>query len=209
VRPLPFTGDKDEQSITRKHFIRRHPQIENLFSIVGGKLTTYRSLAEQAVDLIFQKLQKTATECTTDRVPLPGAETPDFETFSRDFTQRCELPEKTCDHLLRVYGTRSANILKLIGEHPSLTEVFDSETGAVAAEVVFAFEHELARTLSDCLLRRTMVGLNSTCGIDAIEAAAGIVRQYLNWPAERVEQQITAYRKQISRGFSRINSNPK
>ena len=56
VRPLAFTGDRDEQSITRRHFIRAHPELQGLFSIVGGKLTTYRSLAEQTVDLVLRKL---------------------------------------------------------------------------------------------------------------------------------------------------------
>jgi glycerol-3-phosphate dehydrogenase len=65
VRPLPVTRDKDEQSITRRHFIREHPQLPNLLSIVGGKLTTYRSLAEECVDLIFQKLGKDAPPCRT------------------------------------------------------------------------------------------------------------------------------------------------
>jgi len=65
VRPLPVTGEKDEQSITRRHFIRQHPQLPNLLSIVGGKLTTYRSLAEECVDLIFQKLGKHSPPCRT------------------------------------------------------------------------------------------------------------------------------------------------
>lgn len=65
VRPLPVTGDKDEQSITRRHFIRQHPRLPNLLSIVGGKLTTYRSLAEECVDLIFKKLGKDSPPCRT------------------------------------------------------------------------------------------------------------------------------------------------
>ncbi len=65
VRPLPVTGDKDEQSITRRHFIREHPQLPNLLSIVGGKLTTYRSLAEECVDLVFRKLGKDSPPCRT------------------------------------------------------------------------------------------------------------------------------------------------
>jgi glycerol-3-phosphate dehydrogenase len=65
VRPLPVTSEKDEQSITRKHFIREHPALPNLLSIVGGKLTTYRSLAEECVDLIFQKLGKDSPPCRT------------------------------------------------------------------------------------------------------------------------------------------------
>jgi len=65
VRPLPITGDKEEQSITRRHFIREHPRLPNLLSIVGGKLTTYRSLSEECVDLIFQKLGTQPPPCRT------------------------------------------------------------------------------------------------------------------------------------------------
>lgn len=65
VRPLPATGDKDEQSITRRHFIREHPRLPNLLSIVGGKLTTYRSLGEECVDLIFRKLGRDSPPCRT------------------------------------------------------------------------------------------------------------------------------------------------
>ena len=57
VRPLPFTGEK-ESRITRRHFIRQHSQFASLLSIVGGKLTTYRSLAEEAVDLSFRKMNR-------------------------------------------------------------------------------------------------------------------------------------------------------
>jgi len=226
VRPLPSVNEKDEQSITRKHFIRRHPHIDNLFSIVGGKLTTYRSLAEQTVDLIAKNLRRTrerghagtpagqprwgarlarnergSLKCTTDRERLPGAATPDFEAFSKDFKQRCGLPEPISNRLLRIYGTRSSSILNLIGEDPSLAEVFDSETSAIAAEVIFAFKHELAQTLSDCLLRRTMVGLNSTLGLNAVEAAAQIAQRGLGWSEERATQEIARYQKEVSRRF--------
>jgi glycerol-3-phosphate dehydrogenase len=70
VRPLPRTSDKEEQSITRRHFIREHPRIRNLLSIVGGKLTTYRSLAEECVDLVFRKLGKHPPPCDTAKKSL-------------------------------------------------------------------------------------------------------------------------------------------
>ena len=73
VRPLARTDDKDEQSITRRHFICEHPQLKNLLSIVGGKLTTYRNLAEECVDLIFRKLGRSSPPCTTAKEVLPGA----------------------------------------------------------------------------------------------------------------------------------------
>jgi glycerol-3-phosphate dehydrogenase len=198
VRPLPFTANNDEPSITRRHFIRRHPRVDNLFSIVGGKLTTYRSLAEQAVDLVFQTLERQPPECTTGRARLPGAPTPDFSAFSDDVRRRSGLSEATADHLLRVYGRRASLILELIGSDASLAEVFDDESGAIAGEVVFAFEQEFAQTLSDCLLRRTMVGLNSSAGVNALDAVSMIARRHLGWSTERIELEIANYRRQIN-----------
>ena len=71
VRPLP------NQNSTRRHFIREHPRLSNLLSIVGGKLTTYRSLAEECVDLIFRKLGKDPPACMTAR-----------ELLTADFTDK-------------------------------------------------------------------------------------------------------------------------
>jgi len=207
VRPLPFAGDKDAQAITRRHFIRAHPTLRGLFSIVGGKLTTYRSLAEQTVDLVQKQLPSHSDggplarsfECATNREPLPGAATADFDTFCADFKQHSRLPETTNDRLLRIYGTRVSLLLNLIAEDASLAKVFDSETGALSAEVVFAFRQEFATTLADCLLRRTMVGLNSSRGLTAVEAAGAIALDHLGWSERRVEQEIVAYRKEILR----------
>jgi len=204
VRPLPFAGDKDAQSITRRHFIRAHPRLRGLFSIVGGKLTTYRSLAQQTVDLILKELPSypdrghlpRSFECNTNRDPLPGAATADFDTFCANFKQHSRLPEATNDRLLRIYGTRVSLLLDLIEKDASLAKVFDSETGALSAEVVFAFTHELATTLGDCLLRRTMVGLSSSRGLAAVGPAGAIARKYLGWTEGRVEQEIVAYRQE-------------
>lgn len=199
VRPLPLTGEKEAKSITRRHFIRRHPRYENLFSIVGGKITTYRSLSEETVDLVFQRLGRTTPRCTTDELPLPGADTPDFAVFCREFKQGSSLTEATSNRLLRIYGTRASMITELIANDRSVGEVFDSETGAVAAQVVFAFKHELAQTLADCLLRRTMVGLNSSLGVGADEAAAKVAQKHLGWSEGRVRDEVSSYRNYIER----------
>ncbi|HEV2827673.1 MAG TPA: glycerol-3-phosphate dehydrogenase [Pyrinomonadaceae bacterium] len=199
VRPLPFTTDADEQRITRRHFIRPHPERDNLFSIVGGKLTTYRSLAAHAVDAVFKKLGRNSPECKTDRDPLPGAATPDFDAFCRDLKQRSPLSAATNDRLLRIYGTRAALIAGVIHEEQSLAEVFDGETGAIAAEVLFAFKHEMANTLADCMFRRTMVGFNSTCGLNAVDAAAATAQKYLGWSDERLNCEIAEYRNEVFR----------
>ncbi|HVQ37211.1 MAG TPA: glycerol-3-phosphate dehydrogenase [Pyrinomonadaceae bacterium] len=209
VRPLPFTGDKGEAGITRRHFLRRHPQAVNLFSIVGGKLTTYRSLAEEAVDLVFKEIGRSAPTCATDKVPLPGAgpQINFFEDFCRDFKLNSGLSPITSERLLRIYGTRSAEIVKLTTANPSLAKIFDEETRAIAAEVIYSFDHEFASSLADCLLRRTMVGLNSSCGLDAIEPAATIARNHLSWTNERFSREVSNYRKVVGR--FRLRSRPR
>ncbi|MFN2493744.1 MAG: glycerol-3-phosphate dehydrogenase, partial [Pyrinomonadaceae bacterium] len=199
VRPLPFADDKDEQSITRRHFIKETPHLVNMFSIVGGKLTTYRQLAEEVVDLVFKKLDRSSPKCSTAEVPLPGAAVPDLQAFRTDFEQHSDLSPEISSRLLRIYGSRSLEILKLIGEEASLADACDVENGAIAAEVIFAFTDEMAQTLSDCLLRRTMVGLNSLCGLNAVEAAAGIARRHLGWSDERTAAEISSYRDYVSR----------
>jgi glycerol-3-phosphate dehydrogenase len=208
VRPLPFTGDKDEESITRKHFIRADPRVENLFSIVGGKLTTYRSLAEQTVDLILKKLARSSIECATARESLPGASGEGSiraarpgSPFEQPVLGGANDRGTVCDRWLRIYGTRASLIVDLLNEDASLAEVFDAETGAIAAEVVMAFKHELAQTLADCLLRRTMVGLNSSCGLNAVEAAARIAQRFLGWSDSRAAEEVDAYRSEINRRF--------
>jgi glycerol-3-phosphate dehydrogenase len=203
VRPLPFAGDKDARAITRRHFIRVHPTLRGLFSIVGGKLTTYRRLAEQTIDLVLKRLpsdtdrnlRTRSAKCATSRNPLPGAA--DFVAFCANFKKHSGLPEATKERLLRIYGTRVSLLLKLIAEDESLAKVFDSETGALSAEVVFAFTHEFATTLADCLLRRTMVGLNSSRGLTAVEAAGAIARKYLGWTEQRMLQEFGAYRTEV------------
>ena len=179
VRPLPFTSEKKEARITRRHFIKQHSQFGNLFSIVGGKLTTYRSLAEETVDLILRRLNRPVPASQTDLLLLPGA------------------TASTSDRLQRIYGTRAARISSLIDDDPELANEFDDETGAVAAEVVHAFKNEMAMTLSDCLLRRTMVAFNSRRGLNAVEAAADVGRKHLGWTDERCAREIGDYQKAV------------
>jgi glycerol-3-phosphate dehydrogenase len=191
VRPLAFTNNSDEQSITRRHFIREHPEIKNLLSIVGGKLTTYRSLSEQCVDLVFKKLGKGAPRCQTSEIPLPGA-TSDGEELIDGW------PVAVKERLQSIYGTRVHQLAQLCIDRPELSEVFTKEGDAVAAEIVFSFEVEFATTLSDCFLRRTMLGLNCDQNAGDAEAAAKIGQTALGWSEQRVKQELAEYRTNIA-----------
>ncbi|HEX8652030.1 MAG TPA: glycerol-3-phosphate dehydrogenase [Pyrinomonadaceae bacterium] len=200
IRPLAYREELDEEGITRRHFVHDHaPELDGLVSIVGGKLTTYRNLAEQAVDMLFKKLGRRSPACLTARVALPGATTDDWRAFSERFLAESPLPALASRRLLRIYGTRAREVLELAAEDTLLAEAFDTETGAIGAEILFSFRREMALTLADCLLRRTMVGMNSTVGLGADEAAAVIARKYLGWSESRAAQEVAAYRKYIER----------
>jgi glycerol-3-phosphate dehydrogenase len=176
VRPLPFTKNEEEKNITRRHFIREHPQLKNLLSIVGGKLTTYRSLAEECVDLIFYKLERSSPLCETAKIPLPGAVG--------------NTPSNVCERWQRIYGSRA----KKVAEVAARLKV----ENPLAAEMVFSFEQEFAKTLADCFLRRTMIGLNADLGFDDIEPAAEIGKKFLGWSDERAEREVEGYKAEIS-----------
>lgn len=198
VRPLPRAAEGEEGGITRRHFIKPS-KVRGLFSIVGGKLTTYRALSEGAVDLIFRALGRTPPPCRTADTPLPGAAVENRLRFRCDFVERSTLPPKSTVRLLRVYGVRAREVLRLAQSDTELSQVVSEESGTVAAEVVYAFREELAETLADCLMRRTMVGLNGQLGLDALERAANIARKFLGWDDERAAGEVESYRSYVER----------
>jgi glycerol-3-phosphate dehydrogenase len=201
VRPLPFLKDETRNAgITRRHFVYDHaPRLENFISIVGGKITTYRNLSEQAVNLIFKKLGRRSPPCTTASEPLPGAGAADFSSFARRFRTEHALPERAQGHLLRVYGTRATEVLEMAAERPELLEQLDDATGAIRAEVLYSFRCELAATLTDCLMRRTMIGTGAGAAAGADEIAASVARQHLGWDEERAQREVASYRDYLRR----------
>jgi glycerol-3-phosphate dehydrogenase len=207
VRPLAFSRQSREARITRRHFIREHKNVCGLFSIIGGKLTTYRQVAEETVDLLERRFRlsgalepgKAAAPRRSHTVERDLIGASDFEDFRTHFREESGLPSHLAERLLRIYGTRAEEIRTLTRLTPSLLRVFDPETGAIAAEVVFAFESEFARTLTDCILRRTMVGFNSACGLNAVQSAGEIARTHLGWSEERVEIEVIQYEQYVQK----------
>jgi len=197
VRPLPYTANQNEQKITRRHFIRRHPQYENLLSIVGGKLTTFRSLAEECVDFVYRILGQPSPKCLTAEAALPGA----ARLMSIDAAQSMvsPLPEKVRIRQSRVYGLSGVDLAKLCSRIPALLEPINETGDAIAAEVVYAFENELATTLTDCLMRRMMLGLDRDLGMSAAERVARVAQTHLGWSEDRVLKELSAYRSYVDR----------
>ncbi len=182
VRPLPYVDKGPESAITRRHIIRRNQDLaSNLVSIIGGKLTTYRNLAEQSVDLVGQMLERRLPRSTTADVPLPGAA--DLAEIGVTLAGVNELSARTRERLIRVYGGRARDVVALVDEDATLGSELGS-SAAVAAEVVFAIREEFARTLTDIVHRRLMIGLDRDQGRSAYRDVAEIAAREFGWDRE-------------------------
>jgi glycerol-3-phosphate dehydrogenase len=108
------------------------------------------------------------------------------------------LSPQTRQHLLATYGSRASDIAA-IATTPELQELIDPETGAITAEVHFAIKEEMAQTLQDILMRRTMIGLNRHVGRNSADTVAHIAAPLLNWDATRTEREIVDYQRYTER----------
>jgi glycerol-3-phosphate dehydrogenase len=202
VRPLPFVPRGEAGAITRRHLLHDHAGTgaRGLLSIIGGKLTTYRELADQAVDWVQRSLGLAVTPAPTEREALPGAR----DLGADPAALRCRLvsgarvPERSAGHLVEVYGGRATDVLAL-ATSDDLRRPFDAWSGAIGAEVLFAINAEGARTLTDVLMRRTMVGLGPDLGRGADEAAAAIATAHLGWSDARAKREVASYRAYTAR----------
>ena len=207
VRPLPYQPEGAEGGVTRRHLLYDHaekdPKIDGLISTVGGKLSTYPTLAREMVDEVYKKLGRKAPKSRTDEVPLPGGATGDFESFAARFKATSGLTDELAERLLKVYGVRAPEVLDEAGDDHSLRVPLSPsatvETGLLGAEVLYAFRHEMAQTLSDVLLRRTMVGLGPRVALDVDEAAAQVAVRHLGWSQERADREVREYRDFVRR----------
>lgn len=198
VRPLPYLAEGEPAGVTRRHFVHDHaPDLEGCISIIGGKLTTYRNLSEQAVNLVFKKLRRESPPCATADEKLPGAR--DFAEFAELFKVEGQRPAFAAERLLRIYGRRARDVIELAMGDSELLKPVDDSSEMIGAELLNAFQNELAETLTDCLMRRTMVGLNSWAGLNVIEGAARVAQKYLGWDAARVALEVENYRKHLRR----------
>ncbi len=206
IRPLPWQGNGTEGAITRRHLVLDHaPDANGLISIVGGKLTTFRELAEQTVDMVYAKLDRPNATCRTAKEPLPGSQLEgspvgrdDLPGFAVSFARLFpDLSNETVAHLIRTYGTQAVAIATLAQVDPALAESIDDEHGAIGAEVVYAVQREGAQRLTDILLRRTMLGYGPDSAIGVDERAAAIAA--LGWDTDRQAVEIAEYRSFISR----------
>jgi glycerol-3-phosphate dehydrogenase len=208
LRPLiAAPPNVDESDVSREHEV--FSRSEGLVIIAGGKLTTYRRMARQAVDETVKLLEQlgeavTVNRTTTKHRPLPGAEGLDpadldgVAEIGRRLMADHRLDVDTATHLCGVYGTRAHLLAARIAEQPALGERLDRELPYVWAEIEFAATHDLARTIEDVLARRVPLLLVARDqGLAVCERVADVLAGVLGWTAAQRAQLIAEYRAEI------------
>ena len=191
VRPLPAAKKGNTGAITRRHHIKKGE--ENYFDIIGGKLTTWRSLAEQAVDKMMHLLPENgegSEQGTAEIMLAEGSELP--VPGNLPAINAC-----AWQHISALHGPDAHQILKLVKDNPELGRPISAHRPDMLAQAVFAAQNEEAHHLADILLRRTTAGYGPDMGLICCEKVAEIVAPQLSWNKSRQQDEIQKYREFI------------
>lgn len=207
VRPLPYQESGPTGDITRRHVVHNHARdrdapVHGLYSVIGGKLTTFRALAEQVNDTVLGATRgerRSRRRATTRQSRLPGACTKDFTDFGKRFRTSTTLPPAVADRLLRLYGTRAVDIETLATEERGLARPVEGLPDCLAAEIVFVLREEAAETLADVVARRIMTGLGGDLGQNSLGAVAEVVAAEAGWGGTRTDTEINNYIQYIAK----------
>lgn len=203
LRPLvaPETGETGDDSgdagvVSREFEIHQRP--DGMFTLMGGKLTSHRGMAEETVDRVARFLEQADVHpdrrCDTARVPLPGGNFDDLDQLGAHVRSRAEglgVGPEAAGRLTRAYGTRATEVLELVEAEPQLAAPVLESRPHLLAEAVHAVRRERALRVSDILYRRTRIGLETRDGVEvAARNVAAVVASELGWDGERVELEV-------------------
>ncbi|MFD9894467.1 glycerol-3-phosphate dehydrogenase [Amycolatopsis sp. NPDC059027] len=198
LRPLLAAKAAATTKLSREHAVA-HP-VPGLVIIAGGKYTTYRVMAADAVDVAMEDVAKPAPPSWTDRLPIVGAE--GYHELWRD-RATLGLPVERAEHLLGRYGTRITDLLAMIDKRPELGEPIPGAEEYLKAEAVYAASHEGALHLEDVLTRRTRISIEVTDrGVTAAPEVAALIAPLLGWDAARQQREVDNYLARVKAELS-------
>lgn len=205
IRPLLYEPNKNEKQVTRRHIIHDHEDegLKNYFSIVGGKLTTFRSLAEDTLDYIDKKNGSQNKCCTKD---YKFIEEQNSTIIYELLSDKYGVDKETISFLNQYYGDRFIDVLNLTVEDELLKEKISPLHLDIKAQIVYAIKNEKAKTLKDIILRRSSIGTHEDLGYNSVENIAEFVSTILNWSKERKEEEIINFKESIHYYYN-INNN--
>lgn len=201
IRPLAASGfGSDAASASREHHIARSSS--GLLTVTGGKLTTYRAMAEELVDGVVASLGVTLAPCRTAREPLAGGALASID----EETAAALAPTGSAElarHLVHRYGTAWRDVWGLAERDPALARPVAAGLPYVRAELVHGVDEEMACTIADLLVRRTHVAFETRdAGRSAAATAAAVLAAAHGWSASRTERELDDFMADSARIFA-------
>ncbi len=197
LRPLLSGESESTSKLSREHVVG-HP-VPGLVVVAGGKYTTYRVMAKDAVDEAVRTMDSKVPESVTEDVPLVGA-----DGFDAMYNRRHELATASglhvsrIEHLLGRFGSNIGELLDLIAADPSLADPLPGADDYLAVEALYAVTHEGALHLDDVLARRTRMSIESwSRGTAAAETVAKLMAGPLGWDDTTTDDEIAFYLERV------------
>ncbi|MER8159681.1 glycerol-3-phosphate dehydrogenase/oxidase [Streptomyces sp. NPDC094472] len=197
LRPL-LAGESDATSkLSREHTVA-HP-VPGLVVVAGGKYTTYRVMAKDAVDEAVHGLDRRVGPCVTEEIPLVGAVGYKALWNARErIGRQVGLHVARIEHLLNRYGSAVQEVLDLIAADPSLGKPLTGAEDYLRAEIVYGVSHEGARHLDDVLTRRTRISIETfDRGTRCAREAAELMAPVLGWGEDQTDREVQHYEKRV------------
>lgn len=201
IRPLIAAGASARASdSSREHALSR--SASGVFSITGGKLTTYRSMSAEVVDHVVNALGGKAGPERTHRIPLPGGDIVSLDEESRMAAAACG-DGAIGAHLARAYGSRWREVWALTHDDPALGARVAPGLPYTLADFVWAVEREMALTLADLLTRRTTIACELPDQARSVAPCVALaVAPRLGWSESDVTREIAAFESEADRLFA-------
>jgi len=177
VRPLLKGKGPTASHLPRKHGVFREGPGGCFVTVAGGKMTTFRKMAADAVDAACEALGRKGA-CVSADEPFPGeigGGMEGAETFVRDLAEAHRAPAALCRHLVSLYGRRAVRVLEIAGETPELLRPLSPASPDIAAQAVLAAREEWAEFPEDAVLRRMHLGITADRGGSALSAVARLL----------------------------------
>jgi len=197
LRPL-LTGESESTSKLSREHVVGHP-VPGLVVVAGGKYTTYRVMAADAVDEAARSMDARVPDSCTDQIPLAGA-----EGYRALWNQRRALAVSAgvhvarVEHMLNRYGSNVHDLLAMLRADPSLAEPLPGADDYLRVEAWYAVTHEGARHLEDVLARRTRISIEAwDRGVAAADPVARLMAKELDWDEEQTVREIEHYRTRV------------
>jgi glycerol-3-phosphate dehydrogenase len=194
LRPLVANKKAtDTTKLSREHTVDR--PIPGFVSLAGGKYTTYRVMAKDAVDMATNDIEKLTSESITNKLPIIGAD--GYWALAQQVESlavKYNLKQETISHLLNRYGSDISDIIELIEEDRKLAAPISRNLPYLKAEIVYAVTAEGAQSVADVLERRTRIWFEApNFGIDLATLTADLIAPYLGWKAAQKKASIAHY----------------